>query len=185
METQTGQGPDWAYWGNLLTVRLREALQLSLGLDPHSHIPAIEPDMSIREHYWNRLLITKNHAPGASWVVGRVVRQSGDIDVENTEVHLRKFAGWMINETTLEPFQEEFSRLARSEVKGMSTQSDQSKQCWTQRPAQEFIEEKRKAGSYAAAGRLHGVSRQRYTDRYKEVVEKQDDQKSPRKGLRS
>ena len=105
--------PNWSYWGNLVTVNLREALQLSLGLDPHSHAPGSEANVSLREYYWNRLLVAKNHAPGADWVVGRVVREDGDISVEFTDVYLKKFAAWIVNDTTLEPFPNEFHRLTK------------------------------------------------------------------------
>jgi hypothetical protein len=40
--------------------------------------------MEIRVQYWNRLAVAKNPAPGADWVVGRVVREDGDISVEFT-----------------------------------------------------------------------------------------------------
>ena len=103
--------PDWSYWGNLATTNLRSALQLSLGLDPNRHTPALEPNMEIRVQYWNRLAVAKNHAPGADWVVGRVVREDGDISVEFTEVYLKKFAAWIINETTLRPLPDEFVSL--------------------------------------------------------------------------
>ena len=72
--------------------------------------------MSLRELYWNRLLIAKNHAPGAAWVVGRVVRQDGDVSPEYTEVYLKKFADWIVNETTfgdLSP--DEFRNLLASQ----------------------------------------------------------------------
>ena len=119
----TSKSPDWSYWGNLATVNLREALQLSLGLDPHSHVPASEPDMSLRELYWNRLLIAKNQAPGADWVVGKVVREDGDINPEFTEVYLKKFADWMINETTLSPFPDEFRNLVTTPKKASQTET--------------------------------------------------------------
>lgn len=161
--------PDWSYWGNLSTTNLRSALQLSLGLDPNKHTPALESNMELRVQYWNRLTIAKNHATTANWVVGRVVREDGDISVEFTEVYLTKFADWIINETTLSPLPDEFERLGGSVVEVSPTLVNIRKD-WTQRPPQEFIEEKSKAGSYEAAGELHGVSRQRYTEIYKGVV---------------
>jgi len=174
--------PDWSYWGNLSTTNLRSVLQLSLGLDPNKHTPALEPKEELRVLYWNRLGVAKNHAPGADWVVGRVVREDGDIHPEFTEVYLKKFADWIINETTLRPLPDEFERLCGSVVEVSPTLVN-TKKDWTQRPAKEFIEEKSKAGSYRAAGELHGVSRQRYTEKYKEVVEGKIDEKSRRKGL--
>jgi hypothetical protein len=163
---------DWTYWENQKTVNLRAALQLSLGLDPNTQVPALETDISIREQYFIRLLVAKNCAPGASWVVGRVARESGDVDVENTEVSLRKFVGWIIYETTLELFPIEFRRISGNEINGASTQFRED---WTQRSAKEFIEEKQKAGSFTAAGKLHGVSRQRYAEVYKKVTEHSDE----------
>lgn len=41
---------------------------------------------------------------------------------------------------------------------------------WTQRTKLEFEEEKLQAGSFEAAGKLHGVSRTRYTQIYKRVT---------------
>jgi hypothetical protein len=41
---------------------------------------------------------------------------------------------------------------------------------WTQRTKSEFEAEKIKAGSFEAAGKLHGVSRSRYTQIYKKVT---------------
>jgi len=114
------KNPDWSYWENLATVSLREALQLSLGLDPHSHVPASEEDMSLREQYWNRLLISKNHAIDADWVVGKVVREDGDISPEYTDVYLKKFAEWIVNDTTLDPFPEQFLKLIPSQTKANS-----------------------------------------------------------------
>jgi hypothetical protein len=108
--------PNWSYWGNLATVNLREALQLSLGLDPHSHVPASEPDLSLRKCYWNRLSIAKDHAPGADWVFGRVVREDGDIHPEFTEVYVKKFATWVINGTTLRPLPDEFISLSEKQT---------------------------------------------------------------------
>lgn len=169
---------DWSYWGNLATVSLREALQLSLGLDPHSHVPASEKNTPLQEQYWNRLLISKNHAIDADWVVGKVVREDGDISPEYTNVYLKKFAEWIVNDTTLTPFPDEFKRLARSEIAGASIQSTNAPINWTQRPAKDFIDEKRKAGSYEAAGKLHNVSRQRYTEIYERVVEEKTLMKS-------
>ena len=93
------KSPDWSYWGNLATVSLREALQLSLGLDPHALNPVSEQDTALRERYWNRLLISKNHAPTADWVYGRVAREDSDISPEYTEVRLKKFAEWIVNDT--------------------------------------------------------------------------------------
>lgn len=118
------KSPDWSYWENLATVCLREALQLSLGFDPHSHIPAAETDMQSREAYFKRLQITKNNAFGAAWLVGRVVREGGDISAECTEVYLKKFADWMVNETTLGAFPTEFFHLAASAIGGTSTTKD-------------------------------------------------------------
>jgi hypothetical protein len=106
--------PDWSYWENLSTVSLREALQLSLGLDPHTHVPALEEDMSLREHYWKRLLVSLNHAPEADWVFGRVVREEGQISPEYTDVYLQKFADWIVHDTTLEPFSEKFRGLTKT-----------------------------------------------------------------------
>lgn len=175
---QVTKSPDWSYWGNLATVSLREALQLSLGLDPHAHNPASEQDTALREQYWNRLLISKNHAPTGDWVFGRVAREDSDISPEYTEVRLKKFAEWIVNDTTLEPFPNEFKRLAGSEIAGASTQSTNAQKDWTQRPPKDFIEEKLKAGSYVAAGKLHGVGRQRYTEVFKKVVERHIPKKS-------
>ena len=118
------KSPDWSYWENLATVRLREALQLSLGLDPNTHIPAAETDMRLREEYFKRLQIAKNNAFGAEWLVGRVVREDGDIRAEYTEVYLKKFADWMVNETTLDAFPNEFLHLAARTVAGASTTKD-------------------------------------------------------------
>jgi len=115
------KGPDWSYWENLATVSLREALQLSLGLDPHTHIPAAETDMKMREAYFKRLQIAKNNAFGAEWLVDRVVREDGDISAEYTEVLLKKFVNWMVNETTLDAFPPEFFHLAARTVVGTST----------------------------------------------------------------
>lgn len=92
---------------------MREALQLSLNLDPNTHVPALEEDMALREHYFKRLLISLNHAPEADWVVGRVAREEGQISPEHTDVYLQKFAEWIINHTTLEPFPAEFCGLAK------------------------------------------------------------------------
>jgi len=167
------KGPDWSYWENLATVSLREALQLSLGLDPHTHIPAAETDMGSREAYFKRLQIAKNNAFGAEWLVGRVERQDGDISAEQTEVLLKKFANWMVNETTLDPFPSEFSRLVASAADDESTVLTPPKKCWTERSAEEFILEKQAAGSYEAAAKLHGVSRQRYAEIYKKVTERE------------
>lgn len=119
------KSPDWSYWGNLATVSLREALQLSLGLNPHMHVPASEGDISLREQYWNRLMISKNHAPEADWVAGKVIREKGDISPEYTEVYLKKFAEWIVNDTTLEPFPREFRRLTENE-KNKKTQQPQN-----------------------------------------------------------
>jgi len=167
------KSPDWSYWENLATVRMREALQLSLGLDPHTHIPAAETDMGSREAYFKRLQIAKNNAFGAEWLVGRVERQDGDISAEQTEVLLKKFANWMVNETTLDPFPSEFSRLVASAADDESTVLTPPKKCWTERSAEEFILEKQAAGSYEAAAKLHGVSRQRYAEIYKKVTERE------------
>ena len=41
---------------------------------------------------------------------------------------------------------------------------------WTKRSIEEFVEEKKSAGSYRAAGKLHNVSRQNYTRVYKRVT---------------
>lgn len=41
---------------------------------------------------------------------------------------------------------------------------------WTQRTKAEFEDEKKKAGSFKAAGALHGVTRTRYTKIYKQVT---------------
>jgi hypothetical protein len=41
---------------------------------------------------------------------------------------------------------------------------------WTERTKSEFEAEKIKAGSFEAAGKLHGVSRTRYTKIYKKVT---------------
>jgi len=157
-------------------------LQLSLGLDPHSDVPVPEGDTSLREQYWNRLLISKNHAPDAHWIAGKLVRENGDISAEHTAVYLKKFTAWIVNDTTVTPFPDEFKRLAGSEITGSSTQSTTALKDWTQRPAKDFIEEKLKAGSYVAAGKLHGVGRQRYTEVFKRVVERQIPTKSQRKG---
>ena len=178
LETPASKSPNWVHWENLATVSLREALQLSLGLDPHTHNPASEQDMALREQYWNRLLISKNHAPTADWVIGRVAREDGDISPEYTEIHLKKFAEWIVKETTLTSFPEEFKRLAGSEIAGASTQPPNTSEYWTQRPAKDFIEEMRKAGTFTAAGKLHGVGRQRYTEVFKKVTEKQIPTKS-------
>lgn len=180
--TSSDYVPDWSYWGNLAITNLRSALQLSLGLDPNKHTPALEQKAELRERYWNRLTVAKNHAPEADWVVGRVVREDGDISLEFTEVYLKKFAAWIINETSLRPLSDEFERLGSSVV-GVSPTLANTKKDWTQRPAKDFVEEKSKAGSYRAAGELHGVSRQRYTDRYKEVVGGSTNTKPLRKGL--
>jgi len=118
------KSPDWSYWENLATVCLREALQLSLGLDPHSHIPATETDMGSREAYFKRLQIAKNNAFGAEWLVDRVVWEDGDISAEYTEVALKRFANWMVNETTLGAFPNEFFQLAARAVAGASTTKD-------------------------------------------------------------
>ena len=164
------KGPDWSYWENLATVRMREALQLSLGLDPHTHIPAAQTDMKMREAHFKRSLIAKNNAFGAEWLVDRVVREDGDISAEYTEVLLKKFANWLVNETTLDVFPSEFFHLAASAIGGKSTGLTPSKKYWTQRSAEEFILEKQAAGSEKAAGKLHGVSRQRYSQIYKKVT---------------
>lgn len=166
------KSPDWPYWMNFLIVSLREALQLSLGLDPHTHSLASEPEKSLREQYRNRLLVSKNHALYADWVIGRVAREDGDINPEFTEVNLKKFAEWIVKETNFTSFPDEFKRLSGSGIAGVSTESLNAPEHWTQRPAKDFIEEKRRAGSYTAAGKLHGVQRQRYTEVYKKVVEK-------------
>jgi hypothetical protein len=175
---QVTKSPDWSYWGNLYTVSLREALQLSLSVDPHTHVPALERDLALREQYWNRLLITKNHALDADWIAGKVALEDGDVSAEQTAVYLKNFAEWIVNDTTLTPFSDEFKRLAGSEVLGASRQSVNASKDWTQRPAKDFVEEKRRAGSYTAAGKLHGVRRQRYTEVYKRVVERQVPTKS-------
>jgi hypothetical protein len=129
--------------------------------------------MGSRERYFKRLQIAKNHALGAKWLVGRVVLEDGDISAEHTEVLLKKFANWMVNETTLDAFPNEFSRLAESNTGVTTTKSNHLIKDWTQRSAKEFIEEKRKAGSFTAAGALHGVKRQRYTEVYKKVTERE------------
>jgi hypothetical protein len=167
------KNPDWSYWENLATVCMREALQLSLGFDPHSHIPATETDMGSREAYFKRLQIAKNNAFGAEWLVDRVVKEDGDISAEKTEVVLKRFATWIVNETTLVAFPNEFSRLAESAAVGKSTGLTPSKKYWTQRSAEEFILEKQAAGSDEAAGKLHGVSRQRYSEIYQKVTERE------------
>ena len=118
--------PDWSYWGNLLTTNLRSALQLSLGLDPNKHTPAFESKEELRVHYWNRLTVAKNHAPGADWVFGRVVREDGDISVEFTEVYLKKFASWINNETTLRPLPAEFVSLSEKQAQATLTDEPQS-----------------------------------------------------------
>jgi hypothetical protein len=41
---------------------------------------------------------------------------------------------------------------------------------WTERTKSEFEAEKIKAGSFEAAGKLHGVSRTRYTKIYKQIT---------------
>ena len=41
---------------------------------------------------------------------------------------------------------------------------------WTERTKSEFETEKIKAGSFEAAGKLHGVTRQRYTKIYNQVT---------------
>ena len=58
-----------------------------------------------------------------------------------------------------------------------STESDLSDfsalkddESWTNRRPEEFIAEKRMAGSFKAAADLHNVSRQRYTEVYKRLV---------------
>lgn len=114
--TPIANNPDWSYWGNLATVRMREALQLSFGLNPHTHVPSLEKDLTLLDQYHNRLLISKNHAPEADWIVERVVREEGDISAEYTEVYLKKFVDWMVNETTLEIVSEEFKRLALTQA---------------------------------------------------------------------
>ena len=144
------------------------------------YVPALERDLSLREQYWNRLLISKNHAPYAGWIAGRVALEEGDISAEQTAVYLKKFAEWIVKETNLTSFPDEFKRLAGSEVAGASRQSVNASKDWTQRPAKDFIEERLKAGSYVAAGKLHGVGRQRYTEVYKKVVESQTPTKSQR-----
>lgn len=91
-----------------------------------------------------------------------------------TEPHPTHYFGWP--EASLPDF-------------NLTTQSGGSKALskvdasWTKRSAQEFIEEKSKAGSYRAAGELHGVSRQRYAEKYKEVVEGKSEKKPQRRGL--
>ena len=121
---------DWSYWKNVSTVNLRSALQLSLGLDPYTHVPASEGDMSLREYYWKRLLVSISHALDADWVVGRVVREEGQISPEYTEVDLKRFAQWIVNDTTLEPFSEEFRGLAKTgkKVGGKQPQNPETSQ---------------------------------------------------------
>jgi len=97
LETPASKSPNWVHWENIATVNLREALQLSLGLDPHLDVPVPEGATSLREQYWNRLLISKNHAIDADWVVGKVVREDGDISPEYTNVYLKKFTEWIVN----------------------------------------------------------------------------------------
>jgi hypothetical protein len=77
--------------------------------------------MGSREAYFKRLQIAKNNAFGAAWLVGRVVREDGDISAECTEVLLKRFANWMVNGTTLDAFPTEFLHLAADAIGGAST----------------------------------------------------------------
>ena len=170
--------PDWSYWGNLSTTNLRSALQLSLGLDPNKHTPALEPKEELRVLYWNRLGVAKNHAPGADWVVGRVVREDGDIHPEFTEVYLKKFADWIVNDTTLEPFPNEFRRLTESGKKKIIQQpqnevvpptkprylllnGDNKSEFFFAHQPLEVLEDllRHYGGNKAKAGKVHGIER--------------------------
>lgn len=172
------KSPDWSHWENLSTVSLREALQLSLELDPNTHVPATEPDMLLREKFWERLMVAKNHAISAKWIVGKAVREDGDINFELTMVDLKKFAHWVVTETTLKPIAVEFGKLAEIKSTGLSPAPLNEPKSWTQRSAQEFIDEKRMAGSFEAASMIYGVSRQRYTEVYKGALKRDNQEDS-------
>ena len=58
------------------------------------------------------------------WLVGRVVRESGDISAEYTEVFVKKFANWLVNETTLDAFPPEFFHLAAGQYGDADPQQD-------------------------------------------------------------
>ena len=87
----------------------------------------------------------------------------------DTEPHPTYYFGWPAENIP------DFDSLS---VIQTTKQSSSTPKDWTQRPAKAFIEEKRKAGTYTAAGKLHGVRRQRYTEVYKKVVETQIPTKS-------
>ena len=80
----------------------------------------------------------------------------------DTEPHPTHYFGWPL--ASLPKFNSNAQGVSPAAISNLSVP-------WTQRPAKEFIEEKSKAGSYEAAGELHGVSRQRYTEIYKGVIE--------------
>jgi hypothetical protein len=88
--------PDWGYWGRLKTVTLRDALVLSIGLCPHAynHENTNEIEFAFAQKYWDNFLIAKNHVYGADWVVGKVAKESLDVDCNNTEVNLNKYCIW-------------------------------------------------------------------------------------------
>lgn len=130
--------------------------RVAASANPKSDVRSAAYAISLLEARYAEL---ENPGPEYSW----------DAERWDTEPHPTYYFGWPAESLP------DFESLP---VAQSAKQSNSAAKDWTQRSAREFIDEKRKAGSYKAAGKLHGVSRQRYTDKYKEVIGKQIPSKS-------
>jgi hypothetical protein len=80
----------------------------------------------------------------------------------DTEPHPTYIFGWVAEQLP------DFDSIP---VSGAITAGKDSTKDWTQRPAHEFVQERAEAGSFEKAGKLHNVSRQRYSEVFKKVVD--------------
>ena len=125
----------------------------------------------LRQAYWDRSILVKSHATGSDWLVGRAVKEDGDLSMERNHVDLKLFARWLLSLNGPPEVPPEFITLVAGECpqeedeaedEGLQEnasdpdvgipQGDEGTESWTKRSKEVFVDERNAAGSLYAAG---------------------------------
>jgi hypothetical protein len=121
--------PNWDYWRQMKYVSIREAIELSLGINPNwSYGDPYDLDL----HSWfdsksgitERLSVAHNWGPDESWYVPSV-----DDIPKLTQVELRGFIGWAINQVGWS-IPDEFQNLSLPKATANKSRQVLSSQDW-------------------------------------------------------